>query len=140
MGGQEVLRVLLLAAQLVKLGVDVVGEHGPRQEEGDVGVDVVVLQQRRQRRQAAYVVVDAEVQRQEGAELDQRVLALVIELADQLQVRQLRVRLAVHDAVALLRDQQAQRDGQLVLDQHLLQPLRRLFRVAHLSSRNRVVA
>ena len=86
LGRQEVLRVLLGAPQLVVLGIDRMGEHGPGQEEGHVGVDVVVDQQRAQTGQAADVVVHAQIGRQEGAQLHQRVLALVVEFAHQLQI------------------------------------------------------
>ena len=59
-------------------------EHGPRQEESHIGVDVVIDQQRAQTGQAPGVVVDAQVGRQEGSQLHQRVLALVVEFTHQL--------------------------------------------------------
>ena len=61
---------------------------------------------------------------------------LVVELADELEVALVAVELArrrrEEDAVPHLRHQQAHGHGELVLEQRLLQPRRRLLRVAHL--------
>ena len=59
-------------------------EHGSRQEESHVSVDVVVDQERSQTGQSTDVVVNAQVRRQKGAQLHQRVLALIVQFTHQL--------------------------------------------------------
>ena len=57
-------------------------------------------------------------------------LTLVEQLPDELEVRVLS--LLVHHAVPLLRHEEAQRHGQVVVDQVVLEPLRALARVLDL--------
>ena len=57
-------------------------------------------------------------------------LALVEQLPDELEVRVLG--LLVHHAVPLLRHEEAQRHGQVAVDQVVLEPLRALARVLDL--------
>ena len=51
-------------------------EHGPREEEGEVEVDVILREELLHGGQAPRVVVHGEVGREEGAELHEGVLAL----------------------------------------------------------------
>ena len=68
----------------------------PVQEEGQVGVDVKLCEELLNTGEVAGVVVLAEVAGQEGAKLDEGVVALVEQLPDQLEMVVLG--LLVHDA------------------------------------------
>ena len=67
---------LVLPPEVLELERDLVVEHGAGQEEGEVHVHVIRAQEVLDGGKAVGVVVNGEVGREEGAELDQRVLAL----------------------------------------------------------------
>ena len=115
-------------------------DHRAHQKEGHIRAEVKVNKEVAHRGQSPAVVLNAERVREKVAVLDQRLLALVVQLADQLQVgvsttsssSYLPGALLEDDAVALLRHQYAQRHRQSVLQQGVLQSDRRLLDVAHL--------
>ena len=111
------------------LSVNEVVEHWPDEKEGQVGVDVKLCEELLNTGEVACVVVLAEVAGQEGAELDEGVVALV----DQLEV--ILLSLLVHDAAALLGHQEDQWHGQMVVHEAVLQALTRLPSVLHLKQK-----
>ena len=105
----------------------------PVQEEGQVGVDVKLCEELLNTGEVAGVVVLAEVAGQEGAELDEGVMALVEQLPNQLEM--VVFSLLVDDAAALLGHEEDQWHGEVVVHQAVLQALTRLSSVLHLKQK-----
>ena len=106
-------------------------EHRPGEEKGEVRVNVKLGEKQLDTGQVGRVVILAEVAGEEGAELDQRVVALVKQLPDELEM--VILSLLVDDTAALLSHQQHQRHGQVAVHQTVLQPLARLAGILHLA-------
>ena len=125
-----------------------VGVHGPREEEGHVRRDVVVVDEHVYGRKDVYVLVGGERGREELAELHERVLTLVVQAAGELHVplvdrgaaaaaaaatgRFGALRLVgEHDVVALLREEYAEREDEAVVGERLLESIGALLDVAN---------
>lgn len=107
------------------------GEHWSCEEKCDVGMHVILLQHIVNRWQTFHVFVHGIRRTQKCAELNQCVLALIVQFAHQFKM--IVCRFTIDDAVLLLCHQEAQSDCQIVAGQSIFQSLRWFFRIPHLT-------